>query len=280
MTTPIPHDKRALQCMEIWGGNKPADNTVNTPGLETHVISIPLDGAGGDVHYVSVCGGGVITRIVLADIAGHGTPVAALAGDLRKLIRQHINTRDQVRLVCSLNEKMQSWSASGLFATSVVATYNSQKKRLALSNAGHPRPILFRARTATWSLLDTATAEREGISNLPLGILNGIQYSQILVDLKPGDIVLLYTDLLIETHDIDGVPLGEEGLLKLVRESGSTAQPLGKRLLELIRSNAGPDSPTDDVTLLELRHIGDGPRQPSARELLRMAGKFLHLIPA
>src|SRR5277367_766980 len=133
-----------MHCMEIWGDNRPADKIIRTPGLVLHVISKPLDGAGGDVHYVSVCGGGMVTRILLADVSGHGASVAELAGDLRKLIRKYINTKSQARLVSRLNNRFEQSSSNGLFATSMVATYLANTRQLTLSNAGHPRPLLFR----------------------------------------------------------------------------------------------------------------------------------------
>ena len=74
--------RHSMQCMEIWGGSQAADTAVSTPGLDIHVRSQPYGGAasGGDVHYVSLCGGGVITRLIVADLSGHG---AALAEQLR-----------------------------------------------------------------------------------------------------------------------------------------------------------------------------------------------------
>jgi hypothetical protein len=65
---PAPH---ALQRMEIWGGNHAADAGVSTPGLDLWVCSRPHEHAvsGRDVHYVSLCASGVITRFILADIS-------------------------------------------------------------------------------------------------------------------------------------------------------------------------------------------------------------------
>jgi phosphoserine phosphatase RsbU/P len=117
-----------MHCMEIWAGNRPTDNAVCTPGLDVSVISRPLDGAGGDVHYVSLCGGGLITRIFLADVSGHGMPVAAIAGDLRQLMRKFINTKSQDRLVSRLNNRMKAWHLNGLFAT-LAAGYRKDQPR-------------------------------------------------------------------------------------------------------------------------------------------------------
>jgi hypothetical protein len=60
--------------MEIFGSNQAADNAFSSPGLDIWVYSRPHGEAasGGDVYYVSLCGGGVITRFILADVSGHG----------------------------------------------------------------------------------------------------------------------------------------------------------------------------------------------------------------
>ena len=98
-----------MQCMEVWGGNHHIDTSVVLPGLDAWVYSQPhggglastgggkvegvggrdgvgnregggnRDGGGGDVHYVSSCASGMIARILVADVAGHGTSVAEIA---------------------------------------------------------------------------------------------------------------------------------------------------------------------------------------------------------
>ena len=71
-------DPQNLHCMEIWGGIEPVESAVKTPGLDLWVFSQPFEGdeQGGDVYYVTLCGGGLITRIVVADVSGHGSTVA------------------------------------------------------------------------------------------------------------------------------------------------------------------------------------------------------------
>jgi serine phosphatase RsbU (regulator of sigma subunit) len=254
--------------MEIWGGNSLADNAICTPGLDVSVICRPLDGAGGDVHYVSLCGGGLITRILLADVSGHGTPASAIAGDLRKLMRRFINTKCQDRLISRLNDRMKAWSHNGLFATLLVATYRASTRQLMLSNAGQPRPLLYRAATRTWELIDHSPGHLTGLSDLPLGVLRGTSYNQSSIELQPDDRVILYTDLLMETRKRAGIPLGEEGVLAAIRRIPLSEQSVIQDLLHEILTDVSFDSPTDDVTILELRHNGDGPQPPS------LAGKF------
>lgn len=252
--------------MEISGGNRPVDTAISTPGLDFRIISRPLDGAGGDVHYISVCGAGLITRILLADVAGHGATVAGLAGDLRKLIRRYINTKSQTRLLTRLNDRFEACSLDGLFATSMLASFMASTKRLTLCNAGHPRPLLYRRRLDAWELLSGGQAKAGNTCDLPLGIQRGTLYTQVSIDLEAGDRVILYTDLLIETQDRNGTPLGETGVLDIVRRLHCDNRPVSHALLEEILSSAGPHSPGDDVTILEFCHNGNGPRRPALLE--------------
>ncbi|MBI4579150.1 MAG: hypothetical protein HY718_05565, partial [Planctomycetes bacterium] len=95
-----------LHCMEIWGGNGAQDSAISVPGLDAFVCSQPQPGhrTGGDIHYVSMCGSGRISRFVVADVSGHGEQVDDLATTLRTLIRRHINTLNQARYARTLNE--------------------------------------------------------------------------------------------------------------------------------------------------------------------------------
>ena len=82
--------RHVMQCMEIWGGNRDVEERLHLPGVEAWVFARAHAGArrGGDVHYVSTCGHGLIARFALADVAGHGSDSAALASELRRLMRR------------------------------------------------------------------------------------------------------------------------------------------------------------------------------------------------
>ena len=82
-----------MQCMEVWGGNQSVERSVETAGLKIWVYSRPYGKAhsGGDVHYLSSCASGRITRMLLADVSGHGESVSQIAVALRDLMRQNVN---------------------------------------------------------------------------------------------------------------------------------------------------------------------------------------------
>ena len=85
-----------MTCMEVWGGSQLTSNGVELSGLDVWVYSKPYGEAqrGGDVYYVSSCATGRISRVLLADVSGHGTSVAATAADLRSLMRRFVNRLD------------------------------------------------------------------------------------------------------------------------------------------------------------------------------------------
>lgn len=93
--------------MDIWSGNRSVENEVSTPGMDLYVYSQPYRGEsrGGDVHYVSLCAGGVVTRLMLADVSGHGEAIAGTSQALRSLMRRHMNAKSQTRLVGELNRR-------------------------------------------------------------------------------------------------------------------------------------------------------------------------------
>lgn len=270
-----------LRCMEIWGGNVAVEQNVTTPGLEIWVASRPHQGSvdGGDVHYVSLCGGGLITRMVLADVSGHGSSAATFGRVLRDLVRRNINRKSQARMLAELNREFAELAELRHFATAVVATYLADRAELSLSNAGHPRPLWYASGERRWQALDTdRESPADQVANLPWGIDESSAYPQLKLRLGPGDLVLAYTDAFVEAATPTGRQLGEAGLRTLVEELDPT-DPLGmiSALWARIAEFRGGAPPEDDATLLLVRHQGGGPRRRSLGEILDVYAKVFRL---
>lgn len=272
--------RHSLNCMEIRGGSARVEHALATPGLEGWITSLPFEGAerGGDVHYVSLCGGGVVTRIVVADVSGHGEAAAATAKELRSLVRKFINTKGQRRLVASLNRKFGELAKLDWFATAVVATYLADRDRLSICNAGHPRPLYYQSQAREWRPLSQASLSEAAAENLPLGIDDDSRYDLFHIKLSPGDYVVIYTDALVEAHPEGGAPLGEEGLLALARETPLLdPERFGAALLESVRGFRGGAALDDDVTLLVLKHTGSASPRLSIKQKLDVYAKVFGL---
>src|SRR5262249_21245510 len=114
--------------------------------------------------------------------------------------------------------------------------------------------------------------------NLPLGLDDETPYHQFAVSLGLGDLVLFYTDALIEAADPSGRMLGEEGLLAIARAL-DPADPgrLGPALLEAVDRHRGGRPADDDTPLVALRHNAQGPRHLSIGEKVDVYAKVFGL---
>jgi len=270
-----------MQCMEVWGGSQLTSRGVEFGGLDAWVYSKPYGEAqsGGDVYYASSCATGRISRLLLADVAGHGNSVAATAADLRTLMRRFVNRLDQTEFVRLLNRQFVALSREGAFATAIVTTFFAPSRRLIICNAGHPRPLLYRSAQKKWDLLgNEGLSSHTGPSNIPLGLLEISEYGQFDVELNPGDLLLSYTDALVESNDADGEPLGEVGLLRIVRLLGDVEpQKLIETLVGELTGRYPGNLSDDDATVLLVRATG---REPSYTfgEKLEAAGRFFRAL--
>ncbi len=239
--------------MEIWGGNELANNSISMGGLDAWVEARPHENsaAGGDVYYLSSCATGRITRILLADVSGHGNQVAEIARTLRTLMREHVNHIDQRKFIRRMNEAFTAQSSSGIFATAVACTYFAPTGELSLCNAGHPPPMIFRAKSRRWQMLDDVDDPTPKGDNIPLGILDMASYEQFRVRLDDGDRVLCYTDSLVESRDETGELLGPAGLLSILNQMPDA--PSGEfipLLIESLKRHVGDSLAADDMTIL------------------------------
>jgi phosphoserine phosphatase RsbU/P len=199
---------------------------------------------------------------LLADVAGHGDSVAATAADLRALMRRFVNRLDQTEFVRLLNQQFTALSQEGTLATAIVGTFFAPSGRLTVCNAGHPRPLLYRAAQRQWNFLGhEGLGAQSTPSNIPLGLLEMSEYEQFDVELESGDCVLSYTDALMESNDADGQMLGETGVLRIARLLGDVIEP--QKLIEALLGEIAERFPKnlseDDVTVLVVRANG---RQP------------------
>ncbi len=258
--------------MEIWNGNRYVEQNVSSAGIEAWVFSHPYQGnrQGGDIHYFSLCVGGIVTRIVLADVAGHGDRVARTSKVLLNLLRKFMNTKKQDRLVAELNLHFTEADDKDGFATAVVASYLSHKATLLLTNAGHPRPLFYKQSRGSWEFLDLPTTETGLGDNFPFGLDETSRYEHFVLKIDPGDWLLLYTDAYTESCDKSDQLLGEAGLLKLVQMVPLTYTPprFGKELNRLVSGYSEQWLNEDDTTLIAIQFTKER-RRPTPLEKLR-----------
>jgi sigma-B regulation protein RsbU (phosphoserine phosphatase) len=245
-----------IACQEVRGGNHLAAYSAELPGLSGWVSCHPLQPSrrGGDVYYMSACSMGVMARVVLADISGHGETVSVAAGHLRDTLSHHLERWDQSTLIRELNDSFLKRSRSTRFATAFVASFYRDSGELLFTNAGHMPPLWYRATVREWSLLSDSTPLSKEIVDLPLGLVAGTSYTQTAIQLEPEDLLLLYTDGISEAYDESGTQLGLERLLSIARHLPTeSAVAAGKGLIAAVDQFRGAAPSVDDATVLALQ---------------------------
>jgi sigma-B regulation protein RsbU (phosphoserine phosphatase) len=305
---PPPVDVHRLGAMEIWGGNASAREHVSVAGFEAWLYASPHGGQprGGDLCVVSTCAMGQIVRFTLADLSGHGEEAGDIAVRLQGLMRKHMNMPNPTNFARALNKEFnrlaQSGESDGRFATAVITTYFAPTDHFIVCNAGHPRPLLYHAPARTgqgageragqaggaggWELFDqnspsvlaAASAKQTGISNLPLGVIDQINYPQFATHLEAGDIAISYTDAFIEAAAPDGRQLGEQGLLEIARRTDvSEPSKVGPAILDAVSRWRGGKDSDDDATLLVLYHTATNPPD-GAWDRIKALGRLVGLV--
>src|SRR5215470_13786358 len=157
------HERPArLVCSEVWGGNRPIHCPVDLPGVRGILFSQPAEGGrGGDVHYLSVCGSGILARMCVADVVGHGETVARISGELHAELRRLMNWPDERRVFRGLNRRLHKIGIDAM-TTAAAVSYYPPRRKLSVSYAGHPPAWFYRKAEQRWRLL---RVERDGRSD-------------------------------------------------------------------------------------------------------------------
>jgi sigma-B regulation protein RsbU (phosphoserine phosphatase) len=247
-----------LACMEIRGGNRPGTYAAELAGLRAWVSCRPLEPAiqGGDLYYLTVCSNPFLSRVILADVEGHGDIVGLVAEHLRSALHEYANDRDQSAIIGRLNDGFLKGSDLGKYATAFFLSHDAESGEILFTNAGHVPPLWYRAASRRWSLLREETPDSRKMADLPLGIIPGTPYRQTAVQFEPADLLLLYTDGINEACDPRGEQLGLEGLLQL---AGSlpvrSAAEAGEALVAAMARYRGSTPAEDDETVVALECI-------------------------
>jgi serine phosphatase RsbU (regulator of sigma subunit) len=159
-----------------------------------------------------------------------------------------------------VNTEFSGVTGGVTFATALLATCYGPTGELEISSAGHPAPLWYDTNRQMWSVLGLEPVPGKGGrsvaagDNIPLGIFEGSTYGSLKTTLARGDLLLFYTDGVIESKAREGTMLGVEGLRAQVsRVPVADAGAILPRLMSEIEAWAGPEGITDDVTMLLVR---------------------------
>lgn len=185
--------------------------------------------------------------VVIADVAGKSVPAALLMATLQASLRTIAGENAPLAdLVARLNRYACAHSLNGLrFTTAVLSEYNPALRRLTYVNAGHNAPIVRRVNGAIETL---------EVGGLPLGIQTGEAYETASLELKPGDVLIFFTDGVVEAFNEEGKEFGNERWLSAIRNLPDwNAQESLNYLMKKVDDFVGATRQSDDITCLVFR---------------------------
>ncbi|HEX4952997.1 MAG TPA: PP2C family protein-serine/threonine phosphatase [Thermoanaerobaculia bacterium] len=217
--------------------------------LDVAGVSMPAHEVGGDYYDYFLLDEDRLS-LVIGDVAGHGLPSGLLLSGLRSclyLLRAELG--DPARVLARLDDMVRHTTGRRMLVTLQAATFEPEGHRLVLANAGHPAPLLFSAKEHQTRELDQPA--------LPLGTRLGATYRQDSVPLALGDVLLFYSDGLVETLNGQGEPYGSSRLLTVFSRAAiqKTALDVRNHLLADLANYKGDHRRGDDVTLVVLRVV-------------------------
>ncbi|MVO89166.1 SpoIIE family protein phosphatase [Streptomyces sp. p1417] len=231
----------------------PTHGPLEAPGLHIAVRYRPAETealVGGDWYDAVALPSGQILLCV-GDIAGHGVKAATGMVVLRNALRGLAMTgAGPAKLLGWLNNVAHHLT-DRVTATAVCALYDPTTRTLRWARAGHLPPVVVRSDNATTLPLTRG---------LLLGALADVSYDEDDCQLRPGDILLMYTDGLIERRDT----AVQESMTQLLIGAQKPADTLGQRLDHLLTYSK---SDTDDDTCLigiQVEDIGGAGTQRSS----------------
>lgn len=222
------------------------------PGLDLAGHCRAAQEVGGDYYDLIRLEDGRL-GLAIGDISGKGISAALLMASLRAALRAIAadGITDLACMMKKLNRLVYESSAVNRYATLFFATYEPVKRELQYVNAGHYPPILIR-RTDTSS--DAFRLDRGGPV---VGLLPDVSYVQKSINLQTGDVVLAYTDGIIEATTENGDEWGEDRLLTAARVTlGQCAENILHSIFEAAKRFTASAVQHDDTTLLVLKVTG------------------------
>ena len=214
----------------------------------------PARGVGGD-YYDFMSFDNRQLGIAIADVAGKGMAAALLMSTVQATLRSLSTgsnlgpqtSRTLADMMTTLNRLL--WSSTGglNYVTFFYAQFDQSTRRLAYVNAGHNPPLFFRAGQPD-------DFQQLSSGGTVVGIFEHCAYEQATVEMRPGDLLLAYTDGLSEALNAAGKEFGEVRVREALAETaGLSVDEIRDELVRRVTEWAGDEPQHDDLTFVVMK---------------------------
>ena len=222
--------------------------------LELAGFCQPARGVGGD-YYDFIAFDDRQLGIAIADVSGKGMAAALLMSTMQATLRS-LSAESSLRpqtghslaeMVGTINRLL--WNSTGglNYVTFFYAQFDQDTRRLSYVNAGHNPPLCFRAGQADGF-------RRLSSGGTVVGIFEDSAYEQATVQLRPGDVLLAYTDGLTEALNVKGEEFGEARVKGALAETaGMSVDEIRDEIVRRVRGWCADAPQQDDLTFVVMK---------------------------
>lgn len=217
------------------------------PGLQIGCYSNPVEGVCGDFYDILVSRKDRISFIV-SDVAGKGMNSLIVMIMIRAILRLSVNTEQSAATILAWTNRGICIESSKIdhFASVALINYNSTKKEAEIATCGNNPVFLYKAASKSFEQL-TQYSE-------PMGVTKDTVYTDIKVQLEPGDILASCTDGLLESLNENGVQYSAENFKKVIVKNASiSAKDISNKVKDDLKKYCGTTQQYDDQSLLVLK---------------------------
>ncbi len=212
-------------------------------GYHINFIYFPLEDIGGDMFDIIEIDDERI-GIFMCDVGGHGLPASLVTTMVKALLATYSNILTEPEMLMNRLNRQLIEMVGAPYMTAFYGVLDTVKNRFNFVRAGHPSP---------WRLNDAIQTFGHQ-SNLMIGIDADVNYVAEIIDLLPGDKIILYTDGLLDVGTDDG---NYES--RLIALFDSNLHVTGKRLLDVLKDDLANNVPNekhaDDVCVLVIENM-------------------------
>lgn len=217
----------------------------SVPGFEIGARMKPAKAIGGDLYDFMEMPNGRL-GIVIADIAGKGVPAGLFMPAVKIALRTNVHQEASLeQILARTNKVIYELTDDERFASLFYAILDPVASHLSYINAGHQPPLLIRGtREALW--LETGGPV--------LGLLTDVNFQSASLELHPGDLLVLYTDGVVETHGPNDEEFSRHRLLSVVAaHQQDSVERLTDAIYSAVAAFSPAEAPEDDATVVIVR---------------------------
>lgn len=215
-------------------------------GYEISGINIPSKSVGGDYFDCIKLQDGRFA-LIMADVAGKGVPASLLVNSLYSSLRAYLeNKLSLTELAVKLNKHIFSCSTLDKYITILIVLLDAESGKAECLNAGHNPALIVK---------NDGTLGKINAGSIAIGMLEDYAFfSSETIELKPGELLLLYTDGITEAMNEEEDLYSDEALETFILENRhKSTEEIKDLLVQDVKRFAGSYPQSDDITLLCLR---------------------------